>query len=172
MSTPQTLTQAAAPHYSLDYRQRHLVSPNNQRYLPPPRPSSNLSNGHYHNLPARPPSNISQSQQFAPPTRTQSGMSNGYSTQAHSQSRGGADYSYTNGHAQQPAHDDLRRRGSRASQHQRPYQEPAAASSSRAAPATAGAKMPGFSTLVASHRPRSSQSTTMTALHRRQQLTR
>lgn len=146
MSTPQTLTQAAAPHYSLDYRQRHLVSPNNQRYLPPPRPSSNLSNGHYHNLPARPPSNISQSQQFAPPTRTQSGMSNGYSSQAHSQSRGGAEYSYTNGHAQQPAHDELRRRGSRASLHQRPYQEPAAASSSRAPPATGGAQMASAST--------------------------
>ena len=147
MSTPQTLTQAAAPHYSLDYRQRHLVSPNNQRYLPPPRPSSNLSNGHYHNLPARPPSNISASQQFAPPTRTQSGMSNGYSTQqAHSQSRAGAEYSYTNGHAQQPAHEELRRRGSRASQHQRPYQEPPAASSSRAAPATAGAQMTSAST--------------------------
>ena len=147
MSTPQTLTQAAAPHYSLDYRQRHLVSPNNQRYLPPPRPSSNLSNGHYHNLPARPPSNISQSQQFAPPTRPQSGMSNGYSTHAQSQSRGGAEYSsYTNGLAQQPAHEELRRRGSRASQHQRPYQEPAAASSSRAAPATAGAQMTSAST--------------------------
>jgi dual-specificity kinase len=144
MSTPQTLTQAPAPHYSLDYRQRHLISPSNQRYLPPPRPSSNLSNGHYHNLPARPPSNISASQQFAPPTRTQSGMSNGYSTQAHSQSqsRGGAEYPYTNGLAQQPSHDELRRRGSRASQHQRPYPEPAVASSSRAAPASAGAQMP------------------------------
>lgn len=143
MSTPQTLTQAPAPHYSLDYRQRHLVSPNNQRYLPPPRPSSNLSNGHYHNLPARPPSNISASQQFAPPTRTQSGMSNGYSNQAHSQARAGAEYSYTNGLAQQPAHDELRRRGSRASQHQRPYPEPATASSSLAAPA---APMPSAST--------------------------
>jgi dual-specificity kinase len=144
MSTPQTLTQAPAPHYSLDYRQRHLISPSNQRYLPPPRPSSNLSNGHYHNLPARPPSNISASQQFAPPTRTQSGMSNGYSTQAHSQSqsRGGAEYPYTNGLAQQPPLDELRRRGSRASQHQRPYPEPAVASSSRAAPASAGAQMP------------------------------
>jgi dual-specificity kinase len=147
MSTPQTLTQAPAPHYSLDYRQRHLISPNNQRYLPPPRPSSNLSNlsnGQYHNLPARPPSNISTSQQFAPPTRTQSGMSNGYSTQAHSQSqsRGGAEYPYANGLAQQPAHDDLRRRGSRASLHQRPYPEPAPASPSRAPPATAGAQMP------------------------------
>lgn len=145
MSTPQTLTQAPAPHYSLDYRQRHLVSPSNQRYLPPPRPSSNLSNGHYQNLPARPPSNISASQQFAPPTRPQSGMSNGYSTQAQTQSRGGAEYSYTNGLAQQPAHEDLRRRGSRASQHQRPYPEPASASSSRAAPATAGAQMPSAS---------------------------
>lgn len=143
MSTPQTLTQAPAPHYSLDYRQRHLISPT-QRYLPPPRPSSNLSNGHYQNLPARTSSNISNTQQFAPPPRTQSGMSNGYSNHAHSQSRGGAEYPYPNGIAQHPPpHEELRRRGSRASQHQRPYQpDSLAASSSRAVQATAGAQMP------------------------------
>lgn len=136
MSTPQTLTQAPAPHYSLDYRQRHLISPN-QRYLPPPRPSSNVSNGHYHNLPARTSSNISNTQQFAPPPRPQSGMSNGYSTHAHSQSRGGAEYPYTNGLAQPAAHEDLRRRNSQAGQHQhqRPYPEPTA--TSRAAPTAA-----------------------------------
>jgi len=141
MSTPQTLTQAPAPHYSLDYRQRHLISPN-QRYLPPPRPSSNASNGHYQALPARTSSNISATQQFAPPPRTQSGMSNSYSSHTHTQSRPGAEYSYTNGLAQQPPHDELGRRGSRASQTQRPYPDPTTASSSRVAPATAGAPMP------------------------------
>lgn len=141
MSTPQTLTQAPAPHYSLDYRQRHLISPT-QRYLPPPRPSSNVSNGHYQNLPARTSSNISNTQQFAPPPRPHSGMSNGYSNHTHSQSRGGAEYSsYANGLAQQPAsHEELRRRGSRAGEHSRPYPEPAA--SSRAAPAAASNQMP------------------------------
>lgn len=141
MSTPQTLTQAPAPHYSLDYRQRHLISPN-QRYLPPPRPSSNASNGHYQTLPARTSSNISATQQFAPPPRTQSGMSNAYSSHAHSQSRPGAEYSHTNGLAQQPQHEESGRRGSRASQTQRPYPDHTTATSSRVAPATTGAAMP------------------------------
>lgn len=140
MSTPQTLTQAAAPHYSLDYRQRHLISPN-QRYLPPPRPSSNLSNSYYpqQNLPARPSSNISvNQQQFAPPPRTHSGMSNGY-PHAHSQPRGGAEYPYTNGGLHQPLHDTLDRTSSRGSQHHR---QPADPSSTSRAPPAIPAQMP------------------------------
>lgn len=125
MSTPQTLHQAPAPHYNLDYRQRHLISPN-QRYLPPPRPASNVSNsGYYQNLPARPSSNLSTTQQFAAPPRTQSGMSNGYTHHPQVQARGGAqEHAYANGVSQQSSNEDLRRTGSRASQHQRAYQEP------------------------------------------------
>lgn len=141
MSTPQTLTQAPATH-SLDYRQqRHLISPN-QRYLPPPRPSSNLSNSQYQNLPARTSSNISTTQQFAPPPRPQSGMSNGYSNHTHSQSRAGAEqYTYTGGSTQHTSQEDLRRRGSRAGQASRPYLE--SSTQSRAAPVAAvPAQMP------------------------------
>lgn len=125
MSTPQTLHQAPAPHYNLDYRQRHLISPN-QRYLPPPRPASNVSNsGYYQNLPARPSSNLSTTQQFAAPPRTQSGMSNGYTHHPQVQARGGAqEHAYANGISQQSSNEDLRRTGSRAGQHQRAYQEP------------------------------------------------
>ncbi|KAK5132367.1 hypothetical protein LTR08_009138 [Meristemomyces frigidus] len=123
MSTPQTLTQALPPHQYLDHRQRYLPSPQD-RYLPPPRPSSNLSNGFHHgNIPTRPPSNVS-SQQFAPPPpRAQSGMSNGYG-HSQGQARGGAEYTYTNGMVQQLQNEDPRRTTSRASQHQRQLPPP------------------------------------------------
>ena len=129
MSTPQTLTQALPPHQHLDHRQRYLPSPQD-RYLPPPRPSSNLSNSFHQNIPARPSSNLSNHQLPPPPPRTQSGMSNGaYSnshahSHTHSQTRGGAEQSYANGLAQQSPHGELRRTNSRASQHQRPLPPP------------------------------------------------
>ncbi|KAM0714058.1 hypothetical protein Q7P37_011022 [Cladosporium fusiforme] len=152
-----TLTQAPATHYSLDYRQRHLISPN-QRYLPPPRPSSNLSNGQYQALPARTSSNISTTQQFAPPPRAQSGMSNGYSNHGGSQSRAGAEYAYTGGPTQQASHEDLRRRGSRAGQTNRPYPESAISTSSRAAPvAASAAQMPPHQSHYDSARAESSE---------------
>lgn len=140
MSTPQTLIQAAAPHYNLDYRQRHLISPT-QRYLPPPRPSSNLSNSYYpqQSLPARPSSNLPANQpQFAPPPRTHSGMSNGYN-HAHGQPRGGGEYQHSNGGSQQPPYDTLGRTSSRASQHHR---QPADLSSASRAPPNMPAQMP------------------------------
>ena len=119
MSTPQTLYQVIPPHQHLDHRQRYLPSPQD-RYLPPPRPSSNLS---YQNIPARPSSNLSNHQFAPPPPRAQSGMSNGgYShshAPSHSQSRAGAEYSYTNGLTHQSSHEDLRRTNSAASQQQR-----------------------------------------------------
>ncbi|KAK5716200.1 serine threonine protein kinase CMGC group [Elasticomyces elasticus] len=94
MSTPQTLTQALPPHQQqyFEHRQRYLPSPQD-RYLPPPRPSSNISSFHG-SIPTRPPSNV-QYHQLPPPPRTQSGMSNGYS---HGQARGGAEASYTYNH--------------------------------------------------------------------------
>lgn len=113
---------------SIQVQQRHhlpnLPSPS-ERFLPVPRPSSNLSNSYY-NIPARPSSNASNPQ-FAlpPPPRPQSGMSNGgYShphSHAHSQSqaRAGAEYSYTNGLAHQGSHEELGRTNSAASQRQR-----------------------------------------------------
>lgn len=116
MSTPQTLTQTLPPHQHLDHRQRasgYLPSPAD-RYLPPPRPSSNLSNGYHHNIPTRPSSNLS-SRQLPPPPRPASGMSNGAYSHAHSQSRAG-EYGYSNGITQQLPHDDLRRTESRSAQ--------------------------------------------------------
>lgn len=142
MSTPQTLTQALPPHQYLDHTQRYLPSPQD-RYLPPPRPSSNLSNGFHHgNIPTRPPSNVSAHHFAPPPPRTQSGMSNGYG-HGHSQSRGGAEYQYTNtnGTIQQGPGEDLRRTASRASQHQRQLPPPQAHPSSRG-PAVASSQMP------------------------------
>lgn len=122
MSTPSTLQAVVPPHIShLDHRQGYLPSPQD-RYLPPPRPSSN--NSFYQNIPARPSSNVSNPQ-FAPPPppRTQSGMSNGGYTHPHahgqSQARGGAEYSYTNGLAHQTSHEELKRTNSTASQRQR-----------------------------------------------------
>ena len=120
MSTPSTLSAQTLHHpLSLDHRP-YLPSPQD-RYLPPPRPSSNLSN---RNIPARPSSNLSNHQIAPPPPRTQSGMSNGgYShphAHGHSQARGGAEQpSYTNGLTQQRSHEELKRTNSAASQHSR-----------------------------------------------------
>ncbi|WPH03438.1 Dual specificity protein kinase lkh1 [Acrodontium crateriforme] len=134
MSTPQTLSQALHPHQHLDHRQRYLPSPQD-RYLPPPRPSSNLSNGQYSAIPARPSSNLSN-HQLPPPQRPQSVMSNSGYPHTHSQSRAGAEFTYGPGPTQPPPTEELRRTSSRASQHQR-----AAPSSSHAlraeAPGTA-----------------------------------
>lgn len=138
MSTPQTLTQALPPHHHLDHRQRYLPSPQD-RYLPPPRPSSNLSNGFHGNIPTRPPSNV-QYHQLPPPPRTQSGMSNGH-THGHSQARGGAEHTYSQGLPQQASQEALRRTDSRASQHQRALPPPPQAQQSRA-PAIATPQMP------------------------------
>ena len=128
MSTPSTLTQGLPhPHQYLDHRQRYLPSPQD-RYLPPPRPCSNLSNSFYQNIPARPSSNLSNTQFAPPPPRTQSGMSNGGYTHSHphshSQARAGAEYSYTNGLTHQASHEELRRTNSAASQRQRALPPP------------------------------------------------
>jgi dual-specificity kinase len=146
MSTPQTLTQthAPAPHASYNLG-RQLISPT-QRYLPPPRPSSNLSNGYYQNLPTRPPSNLSVNQQFAPP-RAQHSLS---THPGHSSSR--TDYAYGNGYPQAASHEDLRRTTSRASQHHRHLPDPAAISR---APPSAPYQMPPAQQYNAS-RPESS----------------
>lgn len=128
MSTPQTLTHPLPPHHHLDHRERYLPSPQN-RYLPPPRPSSNLSNSFHQNIPARPSSNLSNHQLAPPPPRTQSGMSNaGYThshAHSHSQSRGGAEQSYSNTRlTQHSSHEDLRRTNSTVSQRQKPLPAP------------------------------------------------
>ena len=141
MSTPQTLSQALPPHQHLDHRQRYLPSPQD-RYLPPPRPSSNLSNGHYHGIPARPSSNLSN-HQLPPPPRPQSGMSNSGYPHVHSQSLGGIDYTYATAPAHHAPNDDLRRTTSRASQHQRPA--PAAAQPSRVTDTAAAQMSPSSS---------------------------
>lgn len=122
MSTPSTLVQTV-PHQHLDHH-RYLPSPQD-RFLPPPRPSSNLSNGYQHNplpnIPARPSSNLSR-QLPPPPPPEGSGMSSGAYPQnhnhrhSHSQSHAGSDYGYS--HANGLAHDDLRRTDSRSSQQQ------------------------------------------------------
>ena len=122
MSTPVTLNHPLPPHHHLDHRERYLPSPQN-RYLPPPRPSSNLSNGVHQSIPARPSSNVSNPQLAPPPPRTHSGMSNGAYTHshAHSQARGGAEQSYSANHlTPQNSHDDLRRTNSTVSQQQKP----------------------------------------------------
>lgn len=143
MSTPQTLTQALPPHQYLDHGQRYLPSPQN-RYLPPPRPSSNLSTSFHGQIPTRPPSGVS-SQQFQPPPRPHSGMSGGHAHHGHSQSRTAAEYAYNNaGYTQHLANEDFRRTASRGSQHSRqlPPPEPSrapAASTSQMAPGSRGA---------------------------------
>jgi len=147
MSTPQTLTQALPPHQHLDHRQRYLPSPQ-ERYLPPPRPSSNLSSSFHNNIPARPASNLSNHPIAPPPPRTQSGMSNSGYAHGHStsQSRAGADYAYANGLTRQISTEELRRTDSRASQHQRPqipHQTPQALQASRA-PIPATSQMPPY----------------------------
>lgn len=129
MSTPQTLSQASPHHYNLDYRQRPLLNVND-RQLPPPRPSSNLSHGYYTNLPPRSSSNMSNRQY---PPRSESGAAGAASTYTqHSQAREGAQYPHTNGLSSHSSYEDLGRTASRASQHQMPAQ-PAQS------PATAGA---------------------------------
>lgn len=125
MSTPSTLVQTVPHQHQLDHH-RYLPSPQD-RFLPPPRPSSNLSNGYHHNplpsIPARPSSNLSR--QLPPPPPESSGMSTaGYShnhnqqqlRHSHSQSHAGSEYPYP--HVNGVAHDDLRRTDSRSSQHQ------------------------------------------------------
>lgn len=126
MSTPSTLVQTV-PHQHLDHH-RYLPSPQD-RFLPPPRPSSNLSNGYHHNplpsIPARPSSNLNNRQLPRPPQLQSEGS--GMSTAAypqqnhpqshrhsHSQSHAGSEYSYpqVNG----LTHDELRRTHSRSSQ--------------------------------------------------------
>lgn len=150
MSTPQTLTQAAAPHhYNLDYRQRPVLNVND-RQLPPPRPSSNVSASFYHpptSIPPRPASNLSNrqytdSQQPLHRTDTsQSGSSLPYAHQVSRpppHSRDSVAHPYTTTTAQprhEPQHqhatyDDLRRTSSRASQHQRPPMSSSAVASS------------------------------------------
>ncbi|CAK4030115.1 serine threonine kinase [Lecanosticta acicola] len=122
MSTPQTLTQTLPPHQYLG-QQRYLPSPQD-RYLPPPRPSSNLSNGYHHNIPTRPSSNLSN-RQLPPPPRPESGMSNNhYSHHAHSQSRGGEYSAYANGFSQHQQHqqEDTRRTDSRPNYPPQPQQ--------------------------------------------------
>ncbi|KAK4545340.1 hypothetical protein LTR36_003520 [Oleoguttula mirabilis] len=141
MSTPQTLTQALPPHQYFDQRHRYLPSPQD-RYLPPPRPSSNLSTGFHGNIPTRPPSNLAGQQFAPPPPRPQSGMSNGYGQgHAHSQSRGGAEYPYANGLTQQGAAEDLRRTASRTSQHQRQLPPPQVQPQQSRAPAVTTSQM-------------------------------
>lgn len=149
MSTPQTLTQTLPPHQHLGQQQRYLPSPTD-RYLPPPRPSSNLSNGYHQNIPTRPSSNLSN-RQLPPPPRPESGMSNThYSHHAHSQSRGAEYSTYASGYTQhqQHPHDDGRRTESRSNyppqQRQLPplqQQQPHTASVSRASAAGAGAEL-------------------------------
>lgn len=149
MSTPQTLTQTL-PHQHLDHRQRFLPSPQD-RFLPPPppRPSSNLSNGYHNNIPSRPSSNLSNRQLPPPPPRPESSNS-GYS-HSHTQSRGGAEFTYAHGFAQAPPQEDSRHADSRSSyQSQRqlpPLQQPHSASASRAS-ATGGADMPSYTQQV------------------------
>ncbi|OQN96001.1 hypothetical protein B0A48_17992 [Cryoendolithus antarcticus] len=126
MSTPQTLTQihAPGPHsssYALAGSHQYL-SPS-QRILPPPRPSSNLSNSYtYHNLPARPPSNLAGGQPYAAP-RAPSSVHSGQSHARQSSGRG--EYTYGNTLAQAVSSEDLRRTVSRTSQHQRHLPDPA-----------------------------------------------
>ena len=154
MSTPQTLTQALPPHHHLDHGQRYLPSPQN-RYLPPPRPSSNVNgNPSFHGqIPTRPPSGVA-SQQFQPPppqqSRPHSGMSNGYGGHhGHSQSRGGAEYYYgPDGRVQQVPQEEPRRTGSRGSQHGRQLPPPDA---SRAAAVAATQMAPSRGAALSAH---------------------
>lgn len=124
MSTPQTLTQATAPHhYNLDYRQRPLLNVND-RQLPPPRPSSNLSSGYYNpgNNPPRSASNLSNRQHTAQQIpRPESALSAHMPSATPSQAREGAAYGYSStGVAHRSSHEDLRRTASRTSQHAKP----------------------------------------------------
>ncbi|KAK0908952.1 serine threonine protein kinase CMGC group [Friedmanniomyces endolithicus] len=135
MSTPQTLTQALPPHQYFDHRQRYLPSPQD-RYLPPPRPSSNVS-GFHGSIPTRPPSNV-QLHQLPPPSRTHSGMSNRYSQ---SQARGGAEYGYTNGYTPQISAPDPSRTSAASGRYQQPLHHEEKKHESRA-PAIPSPQMP------------------------------
>jgi dual-specificity kinase len=128
MSTPQTLTQILPPHQHLDH-QRYLPAPQD-RLLPPPRPSSNLSNSFNHNIPSRPSSNLSNRQ--LPPLRPESGMSNSAYSQPHSQPRSAAEHNY---HTTLPYHQHIDENLSRAnstSSLQTRYLPPPTTSASRA----------------------------------------
>lgn len=170
MSTPQTLTQTLPPHQHLG-QQRYLPSPQD-RYLPPPRPSSNLSNGYHHNIPTRPSSNLSNRQLPPPPPRPESGMSNPhYSQHAHSQSRGGEYSSYAGGFSQPQHHqqEELRRMDSRSNYQQQqrqlpplPQQPPQSASASRASAA-------GAADIASAHSNRSVHSDSMERGRKRRQ---
>lgn len=134
MSTPQTLTQALPPYHHLDHPPRYIPSPQN-RYLPPPRPSSNASNGFHHSIPARPSSNVSNHQLAPPPPRTHSGMSNAAYTHSHAHSQGqgqarsGAERQpSTNSLAHKSSHEELRRTNSAVSQPQHTHVPPASTS--------------------------------------------
>jgi dual-specificity kinase len=139
MSTPQTLVQTLPPHQYLDHRQRCLPSPHD-RYLPPPRPSSNAS---FHgSIPTRPPSNVQLNPLPPPPPRPTSGMSNSYTHgSASSQARGGAEYGYVNGLTQQLPHEDLTRTNSAASHYQRVHPQPEPKRESRVPPPPAQASV-------------------------------
>lgn len=146
MSTPSTLTATTAIH---SQHQRFLPSPAD-RYLPPPRPSSNLSGAYHQNIPTRPSSNLSN-RQLPLPARPESGMSNGAYSHAHSQSRAAPEYVYVNGSAQQINYDDHQRTETASTQyHNRTLPPPqpqhiASASRASAAGAAAGAEMPNYS---------------------------
>lgn len=155
MSTPQTLTQTLPPHQHLDHRQRYLPSPQD-RYLPPPRPSSNLSSGYHQNIPTRPSSNLSN-RQLPPPPRAESGIGSTAYAHHQSQSRGGADYAYSNGTTQQANYDHLRRTESHSTQYQRtlPPLPPQQTSSTSRASAVAAAEMPAHASAAYSNHYRS-----------------
>ncbi|USW49429.1 Putative serine/threonine-protein kinase, active [Septoria linicola] len=112
MSTPQTLTQLL-PHQHMDRQHVGYLPSPQDRYLPPPRPSSIASGGYHQQIPTRPSSNLSN-RQLPPPPRPESGMSNGTYSHSHSQAqaRAGAEYAYSNSAAPQGGFDDLMRRQS------------------------------------------------------------
>ncbi|GIZ46829.1 hypothetical protein CKM354_000993800 [Cercospora kikuchii] len=111
MSTPQTLTQLLPPHQHMDRQHVGYLPSPQDRYLPPPRPSSNASAGYHQQIPTRPSSNLSN-RQLPPPPRPGSGMSNSAYSHAHSQSQatGGAEYGYSSSTSQQGGFDELMRR--------------------------------------------------------------
>lgn len=160
MSTPQTLTQTLPPHQHLDHRQRYLPSPQD-RYLPPPRPSSNLSNGYQQPIPTRPSSNLSARQQYHPPpqpppaARAESSMSNGLYSHTASHV---VEYPYASTTIHQRSHEDLRRSdvAARTSQPHRALPpaaslQQATGSTSRALAPTAPHPMPSYPPATAAH---------------------
>ncbi|GAB7359924.1 hypothetical protein MBLNU230_g7450t1 [Neophaeotheca triangularis] len=142
MSTPQTLTLAQAPHPHLN-RQGYLPSPQD-RYLPPPRPSSNLSNGYNRNVHPRPPSNTSAQHLPHPQTRPPSGLGGSYSAHQYPvHARGGPDFHspYQHPTAPQLPQEDLRRTNSQASQRARQLPPPPVTQQTSRAPAASGYPM-------------------------------